>query len=99
MPTDDAMKPFYVLGVNIALQVGNELKTMLSKEELDLCIKGFTDSMTGAAGDEKGMKCSCDDIHIYVASVFRISKSLIYFVQLATNPRFRTLTDLWSRIE
>ncbi len=54
LPSDDAMKPFYVLGVNIALQVGSELKTMLSKEELDLCIKGFTDSMTGAAGDEKG---------------------------------------------
>lgn len=53
LPADDAMKPFYVLGVNIALQVGGELKTMLSKEELDLCIKGFTDSMTGTAGDEK----------------------------------------------
>lgn len=63
MPADDAMKPFYVLGVNIALQVGSELKTMLSKEELDLCIKGFTDSMTGAAGDEKGKKILVPSIH------------------------------------
>ena len=65
LPADDAMKPFYVLGVNIALQVGGELKTMLSKEELDLCIKGFTDSMTGTAGDEKGEEILLCDIHLF----------------------------------
>ena len=51
----DSDRPFYALGVNIALQVGGELKDMLSKEELVTVIQGFTESMQGTAGDEKAL--------------------------------------------
>jgi len=53
LPSSDTEKPFYALGVNIALQVGAELKTTLSKEELQVTIKGFTDALLGQAGDER----------------------------------------------
>tara|TARA_A100001035_G_scaffold73211_1_gene56108 strand:+ start:535 stop:798 length:264 start_codon:yes stop_codon:yes gene_type:complete len=38
------MAPFYALGVNVARQVGGELKTILSKEEIDamLEVRKFT---------------------------------------------------------
>lgn len=45
MPTDDTMKPFYALGVSIAKQVGGELKTILSKEEVSVVLDGFSASM------------------------------------------------------
>ncbi len=35
LPTDDEGKAFYALGVNIARQVGGELKGVLSPEEID----------------------------------------------------------------
>ena len=45
--------PFYALGVNIAAQVGSELKSILSKEEIQAMLSGFSDSMLGKIADEK----------------------------------------------
>lgn len=45
MPESEEMKTFYTLGVNIARQVGGELKTMLTKEEIEVMLSGFNDSM------------------------------------------------------
>lgn len=53
LPSAEGERPFYALGVNIALQVGSELKTTLSKEELQVTVKGFTDALLGKAGDER----------------------------------------------
>lgn len=39
-------KPFYALGINIARQVGGELKGILSKDEVAAMLQGFSDSMT-----------------------------------------------------
>lgn len=47
------MKVFYALGVNVARQVGADLKPVLSEAEIAEMIKGFTDSMNGKAGDER----------------------------------------------
>jgi FKBP-type peptidyl-prolyl cis-trans isomerase FkpA len=46
-------KCFYTLGVNIATQVGGELKNIISKEEIEIMLKGFIDSMTDKTVDEK----------------------------------------------
>lgn len=46
MPSDDAQKPFYALGVNVARQVGGELKGILTPEEIESMLAGFSDSMT-----------------------------------------------------
>ena len=45
MPSNDEDKPFYALGVNIARQVGTELKQILTVEEMATAIAGYTDSM------------------------------------------------------
>ena len=45
-------KPFYALGVNVARQVGGELKGILTKEEIVILCEGFADSMKSQAGDE-----------------------------------------------
>jgi FKBP-type peptidyl-prolyl cis-trans isomerase len=42
----DADKPFYALGVNVARQVGGELKGILSPDEINAMLTGFSDSMT-----------------------------------------------------
>jgi FKBP-type peptidyl-prolyl cis-trans isomerase FkpA len=47
------MKPFYALGVNIAQQVGSELKTILSKEEVEVMLAGFSDAMTDKVVDDR----------------------------------------------
>ena len=47
------MKPFYALGVNIAQQVGAELKMILSKEEVDVMLAGFGDSMKDNVVDDR----------------------------------------------
>jgi FKBP-type peptidyl-prolyl cis-trans isomerase FkpA len=47
------MKPFYALGVNIAQQVGSELKTILSKEEVEVMLAGFSDAMTDKVADDR----------------------------------------------
>jgi FKBP-type peptidyl-prolyl cis-trans isomerase FkpA len=39
-------KPFYALGINIARQVGGELKGILTAEELEELVSGFSASMT-----------------------------------------------------
>lgn len=51
----DESKPFYALGVNIARQVGGELKGILTPAELDSMIKGFSDSILDKAGDERAL--------------------------------------------
>jgi len=48
----DASKPFYALGVNVARQVGGELKTILTKEEIDSMLAGFSDSMLNKVDNE-----------------------------------------------
>ena len=45
VPVNDDHKPFYALGINVARQVGGELKGILSKDELDLVLQDFSDSM------------------------------------------------------
>ncbi len=49
------MKSFYALGVNIARQVGGEVKGLMSPEELDAMLKGFSDSMLNNVGDERAL--------------------------------------------
>ena len=51
----DAQKPFYALGVNVARQVGGELKGILTKEEIGSMLSGFSDSMLSQAGDETAL--------------------------------------------
>ena len=53
VPDSEEMKPFYALGVNIAQQVGAELKMILSKEEVDVMLAGFADSMTDNVVDDR----------------------------------------------
>jgi hypothetical protein len=43
----------YTLGINIARQVGGELKGVLSKDELAKVALGFGDSLVGESGDDK----------------------------------------------
>ena len=45
--------PFYALGVNIANQVGGELKGILQKEEIEAMLAGFGESMLSKTKDEK----------------------------------------------
>lgn len=45
IPSKDEIKPFYALGINVAKQVGGELKTMLTAEEIEAMVVGFSDSM------------------------------------------------------
>ena len=45
LPDAEAMMPFYALGLNVANQIGGELKGLLSKEELQSMLKGFNDSV------------------------------------------------------
>ena len=47
------MMPFYALGVNIANQVGGELKGILQKEEIEAMLAGFGESMLSKTKDEK----------------------------------------------
>lgn len=46
-PQKEDEKPFYALGINIARQVGGELKNLLNNDELDVMISGFKDSLMG----------------------------------------------------
>jgi FKBP-type peptidyl-prolyl cis-trans isomerase FkpA len=55
MPEAEAMKPIYALGVNIAKQVGSELKGILTTEEISIMISGFTDSMQDKITGEQEM--------------------------------------------
>lgn len=53
LPSNEELKPFYALGVNIAKQIGGELKTSLTKEELQIVVDGFADSMKDTIEDDK----------------------------------------------
>jgi FKBP-type peptidyl-prolyl cis-trans isomerase FkpA/FKBP-type peptidyl-prolyl cis-trans isomerase FklB len=53
MPTNEEMKPFYALGVNVAKQVGGEIKGILSKDEISAMLAGFSDSMQDNVADDK----------------------------------------------
>lgn len=55
MPANEEMKAFYALGVNIARQVGGELKGLLSTEELEAMMRGFGDSMESKVENEKAV--------------------------------------------
>ena len=55
MPETEHEKVLYSLGINIARQVGAELKPQLTKEELESVVKGFTDSLTDKIPDEMTM--------------------------------------------
>lgn len=48
-------QPFYALGVNIARQVGGELKPLVSAEELATLINGFSDSLLNRTVDEEAL--------------------------------------------
>lgn len=43
------------MGVNVARQVGAEVKGLMSPEELDAMLKGFGDSMLDKSGDERAL--------------------------------------------
>ena len=42
-PKSEEDKVFYTLGLNVARQVGSELKTVLTPEEMKIMVKGFED--------------------------------------------------------
>lgn len=50
--TGEDDKAFYALGINIARQVGGDLKGLLSKDEIASVLSGFSDSLLDKAGDE-----------------------------------------------
>lgn len=52
-PSKDEMRPFYALGVNVAKQVGGELKTMLGADEIEAMVSGFSDSMMSKISGEE----------------------------------------------
>ena len=55
-PASEEMKPFYALGINIARQVGSELKTMLSEDEIDAMISGYRDSLMSVVSNTEEKK-------------------------------------------
>lgn len=55
LPESDEMKPFYALGINVAKQVGGEIKGILSKEEIAAMLAGFNDSMNDVSENEMGL--------------------------------------------
>ena len=55
LPSTDEGKVMYALGVNIARQVGGELKGTLTPEELQTMVLGFSDSIADKSGDEKAL--------------------------------------------
>ena len=52
VPTDSNDQAFYTLGINVAMQVGTDLKNILSADEIALVARGFSDSMNGQVADE-----------------------------------------------
>ena len=49
MPFDDAKMPFYALGVNVARQVGSQIKELIDDDELEIMLQGFGDTMRGTS--------------------------------------------------
>jgi len=50
---DEAVIPFYALGINVAHQVGGELKALMSKDEMEAMLAGFCASMLNEVADEQ----------------------------------------------
>lgn len=48
---EEASMPFYALGLNLAREVGGELKQLLTKEEIEIVLQGFGESMRGEVAD------------------------------------------------
>jgi len=43
--------PFYALGINLAKQLGGQVKTLLDEDEMDIVLKGFEENMRGTGPD------------------------------------------------
>jgi len=55
IPDTNEGKVVYTLGVNIAKQVGSELKGLLSPDEIEIVVQGFSDSILNKIADEKAL--------------------------------------------
>ena len=46
--------PFYALGVNLALQIGQQanIKTLLDEDEIDIVLEAFCDNVRGTVASE-----------------------------------------------
>ena len=55
LPDNEELKPFYALGVNVAKQVGGELKGILTEEELKIMVDGFADSLSDKVPDDRSL--------------------------------------------
>lgn len=55
MPFDDAKMPFYALGVNVARQVGSQIKELIDDDELEIMLEGFGDTMRGTSQDSNAI--------------------------------------------
>ncbi len=53
MPENEELKSFYALGVNIARQVGGEIKGLVDPNEMEVLLQGFSDSMSNKIADER----------------------------------------------
>lgn len=53
IPESEEAKTFYALGVNIARQVGGEIKGLVNANEMDALLQGFQDSMKNKIEDER----------------------------------------------
>lgn len=51
LPVEEAAMPFYALGLNVANQIGGELKGLLNEDEIATMLKGFNDSMQDKVAD------------------------------------------------
>jgi hypothetical protein len=55
LPESEELKAFYALGVNVAKQVGGEVKGLLNKEEIVAMTAGFSDSMQDKVEDDRAL--------------------------------------------
>jgi len=51
MPESEEKMPFYALGINLAKQLGGQVKTLLDEDEMDIVLKGFEENMRGTGPD------------------------------------------------
>lgn len=55
IPDNEELKPFYALGVNVAKQVGGELKSILTPAELEIMVSGFSDALSDKVADDRAL--------------------------------------------
>jgi FKBP-type peptidyl-prolyl cis-trans isomerase len=55
LPDDENFRPFYALGVNVARQVGNDIKPLLSSAEMDAFLVGFKETMLNKVDEESSV--------------------------------------------